>query len=148
MPSSTRSSSAGRVDPGRLLRFELALLAVFSAAWLAVSVVFFGLVRLAGVFDLDLYRLYSVAAVLGWVSGNVYVLRSRGASEKSENRYRRRWLLLTYFVGPPSLLCLIRALAPLAAQAAAPFVPIYALCVYCLFFLVPVTLRATRVRRR
>jgi hypothetical protein len=46
-------------------------------------------------------------------------------------------------VGPPSLLYILRALAPQAVQHAAPLVPLYSFVVYALFFLVPVTLRKT-----
>ena len=126
------------------MRLELVLLALFSAAWLYAILAGVGLVPLAGTLDLDLYRLYSVAAVLGWVTGNVYVFRSH---TYSKHRYRKT-LLLTYLVGPPSFLYLLRALAQQSVQQAAPLVPIYSFVVYALFFLVPVTLRATRQPRR
>ncbi len=124
--------------------FELVLLAVFSAAWLLAILAGVGLVPLAGLFALDLYRLYSVAAVLGWMSGNIYVSRSQSFDH---DRWRRR-LLLSYLLGPPSFVYLLRALAPLSLQQAAPFVPIYSFAVYGLFFLVPLTLRATRTPRQ
>ncbi len=124
--------------------FELVLLAVFSAAWLLAILAGVGLVPLAGLFALDLYRLYSVAAVLGWMSGNIYVSRSQSFDH---DRWRRR-LLLSYLLGPPSFVYLLRAFAPLTVQQAAPFVPIYSFAVYGLFFLVPLTLRATRTPRQ
>ena len=122
---------------------ELALLAAFSAAWLLAILAGIGLVPLAGTLTLDLYRLYSIAAVLGWVAGNIYVFRSRAAHD----HFRRR-LLLSYLIGPPSFVYLLRALASTTAQQAAPFVPLYSFVVYSLFFLVPLTLRATRTPRR
>ncbi len=124
--------------------FELVLLVVFSAAWLLAILAGIGLVPLAGTLALDLYRLYSIAAVLGWVSGNIYVSRAQTAPR---NRLRRR-LLLSYLIGPPSFVYLLRALAPQAIQQAAPMVPIYSFAVYALFFLVPLTLRVTRKQRR
>lgn len=126
------------------MRLELVLMAFFSAAWLYAIVAGVGLVPLAGTLDLDLYRLYSFAAVLGWVSGNVYVFRSQ---VYSKHRYRKS-LLASYLVGPPSFLYLLRALASKSVQQAAPLVPIYSFAVYALFFLVPVTLRATRRPQR
>ena len=92
---------------------------------------------------MDLYRLYSVAAVMGWVAGNLYMLR-RGTLPKG--RFTKR-LLLVYWVGPISVVFLIRSLASAGDHAAAPFVPLYAACVFSLFFLVPVTLKATRTPR-
>ncbi|MEM1204692.1 MAG: hypothetical protein AAGN66_15805 [Acidobacteriota bacterium] len=129
---------------GRLLRFELVVLGCFAAAWLGAILAMVGWLPVAGRLDLDLYRYYSVAAVLGWLTGNVFVFR-RNALPAGPLRLR---ILLTYLVMPPGLLYLLRAMAPSAAQAAAPFVPLYGSCVYGLFFLVPLTLRATRTPRR
>ena len=126
------------------MRLDLAFLAVFSAAWLLVFVTGIGWVSLTGTLHLGLYPLYSIAAALGWVAGNVFVFRARAGLEP---RLRRR-LLFNYYIGPPSLLFLIRALAPVAIQQAAPLVPIYSFGVYSLFFLIPVTLRSTRVPRK
>ncbi len=127
-----------------MLRFEQLLLAVFSAAWLLAILIGMGLVPLAGTLDLDLYRLYSVAAVLGWVAGNIYVFRTQTLPK---DRSRKR-LLWTYLIGPPSFVYIIRSLARQVVQQAAPLVPIYAFAIYALFFLVPVTLRATRQPRK
>jgi len=126
------------------VRIELALVAAFSAAWLLAILAGFGLVPLAATLDLDLYRLFSIAAVLGWVSGNIYVVRCRSLPPE---RFRKR-LLLCYLLGPPSLVYFLRALAPRALQQAAPLAPIYSFAVYALFFLIPLTLRATRRPRR
>lgn len=122
---------------------EVRLLGVFSITWLLVFLVYVGLLPKSGNLDLDLYRFYSIAAVLGWISGNIYQLRRRRDKPKT-------WPgdLLVYLFGPQSLLLLVRAMAPQADQAAAPFVPFYSLVVYCLFFLVPITLAVTRTPRR
>ncbi len=126
------------------MRIELTLLATFTACWLLVFASGVGWLSLAGTLELGLYRFYSVAAVLGWLAGNVFVHRARADLGP---RLRKR-LLLSYFVGPPSLLFLLRALAPFSVQQAAPLVPIYSFGVYTLFFLVPITLRATRTSRQ
>lgn len=126
------------------LQLEIVLLGVFSASWLAAIVVLLGLVPVSGTLHLDLYSFYSVAAFLGWISGNVYLHR---LGRLPAGRYRKR-LLSSYLLGPPSVLYILRALAPKAVQNAAPLVPLYAFVVYCLFFLVPVTLRSTRTPRR
>lgn len=119
------------------LKLELALLGFSATTWLVAILGQLGLLPLAGTFHLDLYPLYSLATVLGWVAGNVYVTRKRLLPP---NRYRRR-LLMSYFFGPPGLLYLIRALAPREIQNLAPLAWVYALGVYSIFFLVPVTLK-------
>lgn len=121
---------------------ELRLLAGFSIAWLLVFLVYGGALPAAGRVSLDLYTFYSIAAVLGWLAGNVYQLR-----RQPEKKLVGPSDLLVYLVGPPSLLLLLRAMAPRAEQAAAPFVPIYSLAVYGIFFLIPVTLASTRTPR-
>ena len=127
------------------MRFELGLLSLFSAAWLWVFVIYMGWAPVSGVLDMDLYRLYSVAAVLGWSAGNIYMLRAAGLPRPGPFRKR---LLAVYWLGPLSLLFLLRGLAPVEEQATAPLVPLYAACVQSLFFLVPVTLKITRTPRR
>lgn len=128
--------SPGRADE---VRFEIILLGFFSVTWTLAIVVMLGLVPVAGLLRLDLYTFYAIASLLGWVAGNVYVARRRAVPAGS---FRRR-VLLSYLVGPPSLLYILRALAPQAVQHAAPLVPLYSFVVYALFFLVPVTLRKT-----
>ena len=113
---------------------------VCSAIWLLAVLGLFRILPLAGTFDLDLYRLYSVAAVLGWVSGNIYMARRRNLPPGT--RWNKR-VLLAYLLGPPGMVYLLRSLASIYEQESAPFVPIYSLGVYVIFFLVPVTLRAT-----
>ena len=124
---------------------EVRLLILFSIAWIAVFLIYAGFLPVAGLLELDLYRFYSIAAVIGWLAGNVYQLR-----RVAEANRRSLWPsdLLIYLVGPPSLVLIVRGLAPPEHLAAAPFVPLYSLGVYGLFFLVPVTLAATRTPRR
>ncbi len=120
------------------IRFEILLLGIFSVAWVVAFVLSLRLVSVDGALSLDLYSFFSVAAALGWLAGNLYVSRQPTLPGKS---YRRR-IFLNYLLGPPSFLFILRALAPLVAQLAAPLVPFYGLAVYVLFFMVPVTLRA------
>ena len=120
------------------VRLEIGLLGTFSLVWLVALLGLWGLLPTAGLLELDLYRLYSVAAVLGWLGGNIYVMRCRSRPKA------RRHLLLTYLIGPLGFVYLLRALAPESVQQAAPFVPLYCFVVSGLFFLVPVTLSSTR----
>ena len=144
-------------------RYEVWLLAIWTLTSIVVVLAFSGAVTLAGFLELDLYRLYSFGAVLGWLAGNVYVVRRTsilrlgggggvvaaadgqpGAGGK-ERFSRLRWrLLLVYLIGPPSMLYLLRALAPASTQQAAPLVPLLGFGVYLVFFLVPVTLKTGR----
>lgn len=126
--------------PPRAVRVDLALLFTFSVIWLLAVLALFHVLPLAGTIELGLYRLYSVAAVLGWVSGNIYMTRRRILPPSG--RWRKR-LLLAYLLEPPGIVFLLRSLAPVDVQQAAPFVPIYGLAVYAIFFLVPVTLRGS-----
>lgn len=98
-----------------------------------------GWVELAGSLPLSLYGLYSIAAALGWVFGNVYVSRTRGASDAVSRKLRGMYLL-----GPPSIVYLLRTFAPAEQQVLAPLVPVYALGVYAVLFAVPVVLRVDR----
>lgn len=120
------------------LRLELALLALFSVTWLIAISDQLGLLHLAGNLDLGLYPLYSLATALGWISGNVYVTRQRLSPSP---RFPKR-VLASYLCAPLGLLYLLRSLASLEHQRAAPLVPVYAFAVYAIFFLVPVTLKA------
>jgi hypothetical protein len=120
-------------------RLEIALVGICTAVWAVALLGLWGLLPTAGLLDLDLYRLYSVAAVLGWLSGNLFVLRRRSLGPD-----HRRRLLLTYLLGPPAFVYLLRALASRAVQEAAPIVPLYCFLVYGMLFLVPVTLPARR----
>lgn len=119
-----------------MIRLEVALVGLFFACWATAALGHLGLLGLAGALPLSLYPLYSIAAALGWISGNVYVMRRRTVPR----RLRRR-VLWVYFLGPPGVVYLLRAMAPAPEQLTAPLVPLYALGVYAALFLVPVVLR-------
>ncbi len=123
--------------------WELSLLGVFLAIWTVALASLVGLLPADGLLDLTLYQLYGIAAALGWLSGNIYVSRSR----KVPKPLRRR-LLLVYLLGPPGILYLVRALASLEVQAQAPLAAIYACGVFFVLFLVPVTLKGSAPARR
>lgn len=125
-----------------MIRLEIALVGLFFACWALAAFGNLGLVGLAGALPLSLYPLYSIAAALGWISGNVYVMRSRTVPR----RFRRR-VLWVYFLGPPGIVYLLRAMAPAHEQLGAPLVPVYALGVFAVLFLVPVVLKPPRRRR-
>ena len=115
---------------------EIVLLGLFVVAWcLALLSVAAGL-PLAGQAPLSLYQLYGIAAAAGWLGGNVYVQRVR----RLPPAIRRR-VLLIYLLGPPSVIYLLRTMAPAAEQAAVPLAGVWAFGVIVLFFLVPVSLR-------
>lgn len=124
-----------------MTRLEPILLALFLASWLLDLLHLAGAVSLAGNLSLSLYALYSLAAAGGWLAGNVYIRRRRGLPTAIGRR-----LLVVYLFGPPGVLYLLRIMATVEQQLAAPLVPIYACAVYSLFFLVPVTLTRTAVR--
>ncbi|MEM9554404.1 MAG: hypothetical protein AAGC60_09105 [Acidobacteriota bacterium] len=116
-------------------RFDLVASAAFSILWLVTLCAYAGWLP-AGAFSLDLYRLFSFAGALGWLSGNVYMARRRRVHPAL-----RFQLLLTYLTGPLALLFLLQALASDSLQREAPLAPVYSALIYWLFFLVPVTLR-------
>ena len=116
-------------------RWERTLLVLFTACWALALAHYFGLISLAGRLPLSLYGLYSTAVASGWLFGNVYARRRA----RLPPPFKRRVLLL-YYLGPPGILYLLRALAPARDQLAAPLVPLYALGVYTVLFLVPLTI--------
>lgn len=116
-------------------RLDPVLIGLFLACWLVDLLVLLRVVRLAGMLPLTLYGLYTVAVAFGWLFGNIYVRRRRGLPPPV--RYR---LLVLYVLGPPGILNLLRYMSPLELQRAAPFVPLYAFCVFVILFLVPVTI--------
>ena len=122
-------------------RAEPILVAVCLASWSLALLHLTGVVSLAGNLDLSLYGLYAIAAVAGWLAGNVYIRRRQGMPPSVTRR-----LLVAYLFGPPSIPFLLRAMAPLSAQTAAPFVPLYAVAVCVVFFFVPVTFGRTAER--
>jgi hypothetical protein len=117
-------------------RFEIVLLALFLACWAVNLLIGLRLLPFAGNANLSLYALYSLAVALGSLAGNVYARRRRGLPPPA-----RRRLFFIYFFGPPAIVILLRAMAPLDVQRAAPLVPLYALAVYSIFFAVPLSLK-------
>jgi hypothetical protein len=109
--------------------------ALFLASWLGALLEKVGVLALAGTLDMGLYAYFSLAAALGWLAGNVYLHRRRRLP-----RVVWRWILPVYLAGPPSLIFLLRAMAPAQQQELAPIMPFIALAVFLVFFLVPITL--------
>ena len=124
-------------------RYEVILLALFLACWAIELVVTFGLVRIDGTLPLTLYPYYMAAMSLGWFFGLVFVQRTRNF----DPALRRRFVIL-YIAGPAGILFLLRDMAPLSWQHAAPMVPLYGLGVYLVFFVVPVIFRVPVGRGR
>lgn len=116
---------------------ERVVLVVSLIGWAAALAAGVGLIPLAGRLPSGLYPLYGIAAALGWLAGNLYVSRRR----RFPQRPIRRRLLVTYLLGPPGLVFLLRALDTERAQIAAPLAATWALGVYAIFFAVPVSLR-------
>ena len=114
-------------------RLEPILVALFLATWFVNLLDVVGAVELASGFNLALYPLYSLAAAMGWGAGLVYVTRAHRLPAELR---RRVWMV--YFMGPPGILFLVRAMAALEVQRAAPLVPVYAWGVYAVFVLVQV----------
>ena len=117
-------------------RFEPILTAFFLAAWIVSLLALFGMAKLQGALPLDLYPLFGLAAACGWLFGNFYVVRGRDI-----HRRLRRSLLLIYFLGPLGFLLLVRLMATLGQQAAAPFAPLLAWAVFAALFLVPIVIK-------
>jgi hypothetical protein len=116
-------------------RLEPVLFGLFLACWLVDLLVLLRVVWFAGMLPMTLYGLYSVAVAFGWLFGNIYVRRMRCLPPAV-----RRRLLILYVIGPPGILYLLRYMTPIELQRAAPFVPLYAFCVFAILFLVPVTI--------
>lgn len=122
--------------PHEWTRFEVILLGLFLACWIFSLLSFTRIVPLAGSLPLALYPYYTVAVSLGWLFGILYVRRARGQPKPV-----RRRLALIYYLGPPAILVLLRAMAPLEYQRAAPLVPLWAFGVFSILFLVPFSLK-------
>ncbi len=127
---------------GEVARGDAVLLGLFLACWALSLLSFTRVVGLAGSLPLTLYGYYSVAVALGWGFGILYVRRTWGLPAS----IRRRFLLI-YYLGPPAILGLLRSMAPWVDQERAPFVPLYALGVFSILFLVPVTMKFPRPLR-
>jgi len=117
---------------------EIVLLGLFLAAWLVLVLSWLHLVTLPGSAPVPLYRFFSFASALGWAAGTLYIQRGRKLADPE--RRRLRWV---YYLGPQGLVYLLRAMAPLVDQRAAPLVPLWAFGVYTVFFLVPVWVQRT-----
>jgi hypothetical protein len=123
--------------PHRLLgTLEVILLALFLACWLVLVLSWFRPGSLAGSAPVPLYPFFSFASALGWAAGTVYVQRGRKLADP--DRRRLRWL---YYIGPQGIVYLLRAMAPVLDQRAAPLASLWAFGVYTVFFLVPVLVR-------
>ena len=92
-----------------------------------------------------LYPLYSAAAALGWVAGNVYVARRRRLPWL-RGRWLRTFFLTSYLLAPPGAVYLWWSLHPAEVLRAAPLVPIYSFGVYAALFFVPVLLKPPAVK--
>ena len=108
---------------------------LFLACWVVFLLQLAGLARLPDLPRLTLTQLYSAASALGWVAGMTYVQRTRHLAGP-----RRRRLFLLSFCGPPSLVYLLIAMGRLQLQA--PLVLLWSLCVFGIFYLVPVSFRS------
>lgn len=138
-PQPPHRPETSRGDVGRL---EVALLGLFLACLVLRVLSFLRVVTLAGSLPLSLYGYYGVAVALGWGFGILYVIRSRDLSV----RFRRLYALI-YYVGPVSVLSLVRGMAAYSDQRAAPFVPLWGFGVFSALFLVPVTMKFPRPLR-
>jgi hypothetical protein len=108
---------------------------LFLACWVIFLLQLAGLTRLPDLPRLTLMQLYSTASVLGWVAGMTYVQRTR----RLAGPLRRRLFLLS-FCGPPSVVCLLVAMGRLQVQA--PLVLVWSLCIFGIFYSVPVSFRS------
>jgi hypothetical protein len=108
---------------------------LFLACWVVFFLQLLGLARLPDLPRLTLRELYSAASALGWVAGMIYVERTRHLAAP----LRRRLFLMSFF-GPPSLVYLLISMARLQNQA--PLVLVWSLCVFGIFYLVPVSFRS------
>lgn len=115
-------------------RIEQPLLAFFSAIWILILLDAVSAIPLGGTATFDLHLIYALAGSLGWVAGNVFLLRRPAMGPGY-----LAWV--TYFGGPPSLVFLLCALSPVATKQAQPLVPIWATMVFAVFFGVPLSLR-------
>lgn len=118
-------------------RSELVFSAFCAASGLMAVLAVLGRVNIAGTLPMGFYPLYSLAAVAGWIGGNLYLRRSKGPLAS-----RRSLLLAIYLFGPAGPLSLLRAMADVESLVRAPAVPLFAFGVYVVLFLVPVSLRS------
>lgn len=119
-----------------LPKLELRLLAFSGACWLLGTIRAFGLLPALPQLAPRIYVLYSLAAALGWLLGNLH-LRRRGRLEPAQ----RRWSRMIFLFGPPGVSYVLWTLHPAEVLYAAPLIPLFALAIYLIFFAVPVLLR-------
>jgi hypothetical protein len=108
---------------------------LFLASWVVFLLQLAGLVRLPDLSRLTLMQLYGATSALGWAAGMTYVQRTRHLAAPL-----RRPLFLLSFCGPPGLVYLLVAMSRL--QQRAPLVLLWSLCVFGIFYLVPVSFRS------
>jgi len=115
-------------------RFETIVAGICLGGWLLTGV--FLLAPVPGIHGLGPPgALFPFAAALGWIVGNLYVARSK------KSGLARHGLLALYYGGPTGLVWLWWAIQPATARRLAPLAPLWALGVFSVFYLVPVTLR-------
>ncbi|MDX1631384.1 MAG: hypothetical protein R3234_05965 [Thermoanaerobaculia bacterium] len=116
-------------------RWEAVALGLCFASWIGAVLGQTGLLAFEGTLGLSLYAFHAVAAVLGWLSGNIYIFRRRRLL-----RNVRRRLVALYLLGPPGVLYFLWTLAPGSLQRVYPLSPLLGFGVYVIFFMVPITL--------
>ncbi len=117
-------------------RYEQVLLGMFLACWLVYLLAVFRLVTPEGTWSPGFYPYDTLAAALGWGAGNLYVYRTRDLAEKDRRRF-----MPGYFLAPLGLILLLKVMMPLDFQRAAPFVGVWAFCVFSIFFFVAMKLQ-------
>jgi multisubunit Na+/H+ antiporter MnhG subunit len=114
----------------------------FLVCWVVFLLQQLGLIRLPDLSRLTLIELYTGTSILGWLAGLFYVQSTR---HKVAGRPRRQ-LLLESFFGPLGLVFLGAAAARLTREA--PLAAVWALCVYGIFYCIPVSFRSVGRDRR
>jgi hypothetical protein len=115
-------------------RLDLGVAGVCLGAWLLAAAFLF-VPGLGGGGALPPRGLFPFAATLGWLAGNLYVEGTRRAPAL------RRFLLPLYLGGPPGLVWLYWSWVARGERLLNPLAPVWALGVFAVLFLVPVTLR-------
>lgn len=121
-------------------RLDLGVAGICLGAWLLAAAFLF-VPGLAGDGVLPADGLFPFAAALGWLAGNLYVAGARRAEPL------RRHLLSLYLGGPPGLVWLYGSWVERGERLIHPLAPLWALGVFAMLFLVPVTLRGFPRRR-
>ena len=111
--------------------------------WIVSLAALFGLLDLHDLIELSLYQYFGSAALLGWLFGNAYSYRLRTRSDKSG-----QISIWGYLLAPPGVIYLLHAANQSALQSQVPLAPVFALMVFVVIFLVPVTLGKPRPQRQ